>query len=44
MLEWLLGDPLVGVLTTVGFFTFLIIGRHWRLKKMKIKEKNRDEP
>jgi len=38
MLEWLMGDPLVGVLTTIGFFTFLIIGRRWKLKKMKKKD------
>lgn len=35
MLEWLLGDPLVGILTTVGFFVFLIIGRKLKLRKMK---------
>lgn len=35
MLEWLLGDPLVGIGTTVGFFVFLIIGRNLKLRKMK---------
>jgi hypothetical protein len=35
MLEWLLGDPLVGMLTTIGFFVFLIIGRQLKLRKMK---------
>jgi hypothetical protein len=35
MLEWLSGDPLVGILTTVGFFVFLIIGRNLKLRKMK---------
>jgi hypothetical protein len=35
MLEWLAGDPLVGILTTIGFFTFLIIGRKYKLYKMK---------
>lgn len=36
MLEWLLGDPLVGILTTIGFFVFLIIGRKLRLRKRKL--------
>ena len=35
MLEWLTGDPLVGMLTTIGFFTFLIIGRKVKLYRMK---------
>jgi len=35
MLEWLYGDPLVGIFTTIGFFTFLIIGRKYKLYKMK---------
>lgn len=35
MLEWLSGDPLVGILTTIGFFTFLIIGRQVRLRQMR---------
>jgi len=35
MLEWLNGDPLVGILTTISFFTFLIIGRKLRLRQMK---------
>jgi len=30
MLEWLAGDPLCGIGTTVGFFIFLIIGYHVR--------------
>ena len=38
MLEWLTGDPLVGVLTTVGFFAFLIIGRSVKLRRMRSKE------
>jgi hypothetical protein len=37
MLEWLTGDPLVGILTTVGFFVFLIIGRSYKLRRMKRK-------
>jgi hypothetical protein len=37
MLEWLLGDPLVGILITIGFFTFLLIGRSLKLRKMKRK-------
>ena len=35
MLEWLEGDPLAGIGTTIGFFVFLIIGHYiceWRLK------------
>jgi len=35
---WLAGDPLIGILTTVGFFTFLIIGRAIKIRKMKQKE------
>jgi hypothetical protein len=35
MLEWLSGDPLVGIFTTIGFFAFLIIGRKYKLYKMK---------
>lgn len=38
MLEWLSGDPLVGILTTIGFFIFLIIGRYARIRKMKRSE------
>ncbi len=34
---WLTGDPLVGILTTVGFFIFLIIGRAVKLRLMKRK-------
>ena len=40
MFEWLLGDPLVGILTTICFFLFLIIGRNMRLRKMKKERKN----
>ena len=32
---WLAGDPLVGILTTVGFFMFLIIGRKVKLRLMR---------
>jgi hypothetical protein len=35
MLEWLAGDPLSGILTTIFFFVFLIIGRKLALKRMK---------
>lgn len=35
MLEWIVGDPLVGILTTVGFFTFFVIGRTLKLRQMK---------
>jgi hypothetical protein len=41
MLEWLAGDPLVGMFTTIGFFTFLIIGRKIKLRKLKNKEQNK---
>jgi hypothetical protein len=34
---WLEGDPLVGILTAVGFFTFLIIGRALKLRQMNRK-------
>jgi hypothetical protein len=40
MLEWLTGDPLVGILTTVGFFVFLIIGRNLKLRRMKHKKQS----
>ena len=42
MLEWLGGDPLVGIFTTIGFFTFLIVGykfKLYRLKHQKAKSK-----
>jgi len=35
MFEWLAGDPLCGIGTTLGFFIFLIIGHHIRLLKIK---------
>ncbi|MEM1901813.1 MAG: hypothetical protein QW055_06835 [Candidatus Nezhaarchaeales archaeon] len=35
MFEWLSGDPLAGILTTISFFTFLIIGREFRLRRMR---------
>ncbi len=34
MLDWLVGDPLSGILTTVCFFVFLIIGRKLALKRI----------
>jgi len=37
---WLAGDPLVGILTTIGFFTFLIIGHTLKLKLIKRKRKS----
>ncbi len=40
MLEWLSGDPLVGILTTIGFFIFLIIGRYARIRKMNRSEQS----
>jgi len=35
MLEWLTGDPLSGILTTIFFFVFLIFGRKLALKRLK---------
>jgi hypothetical protein len=40
MLEWLSGDPLTGILTTIGFFVFLIIGRYVKLRKMRRKKQS----
>ncbi len=37
MLEWLQGDPLVGILTTVGFFIFLIVGYNLKIRRMNPK-------
>jgi|YelNatPaOPRAMG01_1025707.scaffolds.fasta_scaffold00680_36 hypothetical protein len=39
MFEWLMGDPLVGLLTTVAFFVSLLVGRSLRLRRMKHTEK-----
>ena len=44
MLEWLSGDPLVGILTTIGFFTFLIIGRQYKLYRIKHTKTKRARP
>ena len=38
MLEWLTGDSLTGILTTLGFFVFLIIGRNLKLRQMRRKK------
>ena len=38
MLEWIAGDPLSGILTTIFFFVFLLIGRRISLKKLKTKK------
>ena len=38
MLEWLQGDPLVGILTTIGFFVCVIIGRQIKLRRMDSKQ------
>jgi hypothetical protein len=35
--EWLAGDPLVGILTTIGFFVFLMVG--YTIKKRQMKRK-----
>ena len=43
MLEWLGGDPLVGIFTTIGFFTFLIIGRKYKLYRMKKQRQNKHD-
>ncbi len=37
---WLAGDPLVGILTAIGFFTFLIIGHAVKLRLIKRKSKS----
>jgi hypothetical protein len=42
MFEWLAGDPLTGILTTIGFFVFLIIGRNLKLWQMKRKKAEND--
>jgi hypothetical protein len=34
---WIAGDPLVGILTTIGFFTFIIVGRALRFRQLKHK-------
>ncbi len=36
MFEWLTGDALSGIYTTVGFFTFLLVGRRLGMKKCTI--------
>ncbi len=33
--EWLSGDPLCGIGTTIGFFIFLILGRYVRKKMVE---------
>jgi hypothetical protein len=43
MLEWLSGDPLVGIFTTIGFFTLLIIGRKFKLYRMKRTKANKHD-
>lgn len=35
MLEWMSGDPLSGIGTTVGFFLFAIIG--YQIRKLRNK-------
>lgn len=39
MFEWLQGDPVNGMLMTLGFFTFLIIGRNLKLRQINKREK-----
>ncbi len=43
MFEWLGGDPLVGIFTTIGFFAFLIIGYKFKLYRLKHKKANRND-
>ena len=40
MFEWLQGDPVNGMLMTLGFFIFLIIGRKLKLWQINKKEKS----
>ena len=40
MFEWLQGDPVNGMLMTLGFFIFLIIGRNLKLRQINKREKN----
>jgi cobalt/nickel transport system permease protein len=40
MFEWLQGDPVNGMLMTVGFFIFLIIGRNLKLRQMNKRDKS----
>jgi cobalt/nickel transport system permease protein len=40
MFEWLHGDPVNGIVITVGFFIFLIIGRNLKLWRMSKSGKN----
>ncbi len=37
---WLAGDPLVGILTTIGFFSFVIVGRAVKLRQIKRKSQS----
>jgi len=42
MIEWLSGDSLNGIGTTIGFFIFLILGHHirlWRTRKGLLKNR-----
>jgi cobalt/nickel transport system permease protein len=40
MFEWLQGDPVNGMLMTVAFFSFLIIGRNLKLRQINNRGKN----
>ncbi len=42
MFEWLQGDPVNGMLMTITFFTFLIIGRQLRLRQIAKKQLQQD--
>ena len=39
MVEIINGDPLSGLLTTIGFFIALIVGRHIRMKQVNRRRK-----
>jgi len=51
MFEWLYGDPVNGMLMTIGFFSFLIIGRQlklWqidrKLQREQLQQDNKEQP
>lgn len=44
MFEWLYGDPVNGMLMTLAFFTFLVIGRKLKLWQIDKKERNAQTP
>ena len=40
MIEIIDGDPLSGLLTTIGFFVALIVGRHVRIRQVRRKRED----